>query len=406
MPKGVFIQDAKVMERFRTVVQDALPYSLKINKNISKLAQLILSTTHNSVSISTLKRLFLYPDATNPSLFTLDSICKTIGYGGWNEFMEKENQIASFKHLEILTTLRLNGYSNFEEFKNILSEFSASSHKYEIVLTLVKVAVQKDDVETLSKLFELPFFLENINYEPPQFYFAQDLGLILRESPKIRELVKYYARSVVAQEWYIERFVDEDNLNGYYGEMMELYHQYKTNLEAQLFYHCLMCVRDIQNGIYKSEHFDFLIHFRENEPVHFMPKLRRLAILMVYFNDNIEIKDSLLEEIPFLIKDIDLGDRSYIALILSHIIFYKKDHYILKLTIECLNLSQGNPQQNIHLYRNYNILKIYEAFVLLGEGKPNDAKAKLASYNPMYQCPYRQNLYNSHYEIVNAMINN
>ena len=404
MPKGVYIQDAKVMERFRTVVQNALPYSLKINKNISKLAQLIFSTTHNSVSVSTLKRLFLYPDETTPSLFTLDAICETIGFDDWNDFLAKDNRITDFEYLEIITMVRQNGYRDFEEFKEIISRFADTANKYEVTLALVQVAMAKQDIDTLSQLFDIPTVFNFVEYNSPHFFFTQELGLIFRNSPLFKDLIPIYAKHPVAQDSYIERFVDEDNLNGYYGEMLEHYHEHKQNLEAQLFYHCLMCQRDIQNGILKSPHFDFLIHFRETEAVHPIPKMRRLALLILYFINDKEIVDSLLEEIPLLIVNENQDLCLFVALIYCQIVFINQDHYALKRMFQYMNFTTNSYTQNINMLRYANLLKIYEAYVLLGDVKPHEAKSKLSTFNPLHQCPKTYNLHNKNFEIVNTMI--
>lgn len=403
MPKGVNIQDEKVMERFRTVVQNSLPFSLKINKNISVFSQLIHSKTKCNVSVSTLKRLFLYPDATVPSLYTLDLICKTIGLNGWKDFLESENQIAEFMHFEIMTTIKMNGYNGFDEFEKIILENASSPHIFEIIITLVKAAVKKDDTESLSKLFNISFFSREFTYEPNQYYFINEFGLIMREYSGIKYLMKFYARNANAQRLYIERYVDEDKLDGYYGEMLEIYHAHKKNLEAQLFYHSLMCMYDVENGKYNSPHFDFLLQFRETEPVHFVPKFRRLALLIVYFRHDNELIESLMDEIPLLIKNVDIGDRSFLALIFSQIVFVTKNHIAIKKMFEYLNLAHDISEENIHLHRNFNILKIYEAFVLLGDNKLQDARQKLNSHKT--HNPFRHNLFGKHYEIVNNLIN-
>jgi len=404
MPKGVNNQDAKVMERFRTVVQNALPYSLKINKNITQLAQKIYTTTHHSVSVSTLKRLFLYPDETNPSLFTLDAICKTIGFADWDDFLKKENPANDFEHFEIITMVRHNGYRDFEEFNQIISRFADTPNKYEVTLALVQVAVAKQDIDTLSQLFNIPNIFDVVEYNSPHFYFIQELGLIFRNSLLLKDLIPFYANHPIAQECYIERFVDEDNLNGYYGELLEEYHKHKKTLEAQLFFHCLMCQRDIENGNLKSPHFNFLIHFREKEPVHPIPKMRRLALLIYYFRNDKEIIDNLLEEIPVLVANENQDMRLYVALIFCQIVFINRDQHALKRMFEYMNFTTNIYTQNINMLRYANLLKIYEAFVLIGDGKPQEAKSKLSSFNPLHQCPKTYNLHNKNYEIVNTMI--
>lgn len=402
MPKGVSIQDEKVMERFRTVVQESLPYSLKINKNIPLFAQLIYKKTHKAVSASTLKRLFLYPDYTIPSLYTLDTICQAIGFAGWNNFINNEEQIVDCEHFEVITMIRNEGYKDFSEFKEIISKFVNTNHKYSVTLALVQAAVSKSDFETLSQLFDIPIILDPIEDNLPFFYFVQDLGLIFRNSDIIKKLTPYYAKHPIAQQAYIERFVDQDYLNGYYGDLLELYHQNKKTLEAQLFYHSLMCFRDIENGEFKSPHYDFLIHFRETEPVHSVPKMRRLALLVIYFHSDAEIVDSLLDELPGLTVGHNRETNTFMGLLFCQIVFFRCDHTVLKRMFEKMNISTNLVSQNIVSLRDLNLLKIYEAYYLYKEGNILEAKAKLNSINRMYQNPIK--CIKKHYEIVKAML--
>ena len=404
MPKGVFIQDKKVMERFRTAVQDSIPYSLNINKNISNFAQQISLKTRNTISESTLKRLFLYPDSTTPSLYTLDTVCKTIGFASWNDFLEKDKQITDFEHLEIIANIRQEGYQDFIEFKEIITRFAQTSYRFSVTLALVQAAVKKSDFDTLLQLFDLPCIFDIKFHDRPYFYFIQDLGLILRGVNFIEKLVPYYAKNPIAQQAYIERFVDLEYLNGYYGIMMELYHQHKKTQEAQLFYHVLMCMRDVENGVLKSLHYDYLIHFRETEPIHSFPKMRRLALLVIYFHHDAEIVDSILDEIPALMVGHHSESITFMALIFCQTVFLSCDHTVLKRLFDYMNICTDRVSQDILMLRDMNLLKIYEAYFLCKEGKIKEANAKLNSFNRMYQNPYMIIRYKMHYEIVKALI--
>ncbi len=404
MPKGVFIKDEKVMERFRSVVQDSIPYSLKINKNISKFAQLILLKTHNSVSESTLKRLFLYPDSTIPSLYTLDTICKAIGFADWDDFTEDLNQLSEYEHYEILSVLKYNGYKDWSDFKGIVNRFISTPYKYEIALLLIDVAIKKRDVESLTKIFDLPVLFEILHDNRPQYYFLQELGLKLRNSELIYDLIPHYAKHPVAQVAYIERTVDEDNLNGYYGALLEEYHKYKTNLEAKLFYHNLMYQRDRENGNHRTEHFNFLVNFRETELVHVIPKMRRLALLVAEFQNDADILESLLEEIPTLLPEDEENYKLHNAYVFCNIVFHTQNPYPIKRLLEQLNMNTDVYRRNIVTVRNLNLLKIYEAFVLLKENQPDLASAKLQTYNHLYFSPNHFNRYTQHYDMVNTMI--
>jgi hypothetical protein len=404
MPKGVDLKKETLMNTFLEVVQNSVPFSLKINKNFTKFSELIFSKTNKTVSVSTLKRLFIYIDQTAPSRYTLDLVCRTVGYKDWNDFVESQTQISDFNYKEILTCINNTGYRDLEEFIKLSTMFSYSDYQYDIILALLKVAVQRGDKEVLTHLFDLPVFDAEVNYLPPQYYFAQEMGLILRNSDIIMDLIPHYAKNAVAQRWYIERFVDEDHLHGYYGEMLTLYHLHKKTQEAQLFYHSLMCVRDIQNGVYKSDHFDYMTQFRESEPVFYIPKMRRLALLIVYFNDDKEVKQTLMDEFKHLLSTLNRFDYTYIALIFCNIVFYKEDHAIIKTALEAMELSRFKSDYNINLFRDLNMLQIFEAYVLLGDGKPREAKAKLQSFNSFYQIPYQQRMLNQHLGRINQMI--
>lgn len=405
MPRGAYIEDQEILKRFRLVVQASLTFSLNVNKNFILFEKLIYEKTQQVVSVSTLKRIFLYPAKSKPTLYTLDLICKTIGINDWNEFVNAENLHAEHKYQEVITMIRVIGYQDFNDFKKMISENIHTHGIFEITLALIKVAVQRNDFEVLSQLFDLPVFQVDINFYPPQFYFAQELGLILRESPIIKKLIPIYAKSPVAQIWYIERFVDEDNLDGYYGDMLEMYHIHKKNLEAQLFYHSLMCLRDMDNHIFTSKHLDFMLQFRETEPVHFLPKIRRLALLLYYFKEDAEVKESIQEEIALLIANESTLERSFMAVVISRIIFMTGDYRDLKRSIGSLNLPQKAVNDSINYYRDINILKIYEAYILLGEGKLQEAKAKLATYNPSFLCPYQHKKFVKDFRAIDYLIN-
>ena len=77
--------------------------------------------------------------------------------------------------------------------------------------------------------------------------------------------------------------------------------------------------------------------------------------------------------------------KTLIFIILSALnqknLHFKKVFYYMQLSHEV-------SFENIHLYRNLNILRIYEAFVLVGDKKPEEAKKKLLTYN--VRNPFRQ----------------
>ena len=130
MPKGIKVDDQLIIEKFKKKVANQLPFSLKINKNYSRFSDLILQKTETEVSVSTLKRLFLYDSDVTPSRNTLDLICKTIGIKDWDAFLNSSKDYTEFEHLEVIKSLELEGYRNKSDFKKIYEKFDYPEYKY------------------------------------------------------------------------------------------------------------------------------------------------------------------------------------------------------------------------------------------------------------------------------------
>lgn len=409
MPKGIRIKDRSILDLFRKTVESTLSFSLKINKNFGQFSSLIYDKTGNYISVSTLRRIFQYKSNTTPTLFTLDTICKAIDYTDWQAFEECTYINHEEEHYEMLTNLRYNGYQDADEFMRIFNDFVHTEFCYDITLALVQAAVRKADLPVLSKLFELPVIFDNDISERRKrkhLYFTQELGMTLRNNKNlIYKLIPIYGRSEFAYKNYIERFVDEEELNGYYGDLLEEYHKHKTNLEANLFYHCLMCQRDFENDDYASEHLRFLIDFKETEPVYFIPKIRRLALLIVHYYSTDKAKvEELLAQIPHTIHPEYESCNAYCAVKFSQLVFPLRDHNLLKRYMVYFNQPADKHYSNVFVKRNMNLLKIYEAYMFFCDGNLDLAEQKLNSYSPLYFFPNTHKLTKTHFEVTRRLI--
>lgn len=409
MPKGICIEDKSLLELFRRTVESYLPFSLKINKNFGQFSALIYEKTGNYLSVSTLRRVFQYKSPSIPTLFTLDTICKALDYADWQAFVNCAYKNHEEEHYEIISNLRYNGYEDADEFKRIFNDFVHTEFCYDITLALVQAAVRKADIPVLSTLFELPVVFDtNVSERRMRkhLYFTQELGMTLRNNKNlIYKLIPIYASNEFAYANYIERFVDEEELNGYYGDLLDEYHKHKTTPEANLFYHCLMCQRDFENGDFSSEHLHYLINFRETEPVYFIPKIRRLALLIAhYYSSNKTRVEQLLAEIPNTIHPEFESCNAYCAVKFSQLVFPLRDHTLIKRYLAYFNQPTERHYSNVFVKRNMNLLKIYEAYVLCCDGHHDLAEQKLRSYNHLYFFPNTQKLTKTHFEVVRRLI--
>jgi len=409
MPKGISIEDKSLLDLFRKTTESTLPFSLKINKNFGVLSTFIYDKTGNYVSVSTLRRVFQYESNSMPTLFTLDTICKAIDYTDWQGFVNCAYINHEEEHYEILSNLMHCGYQDIQEFMEIFNYFVHTDFVYEITLALIQAAVLKADFNVLSKIFELPVVFDTHFSKQrlrKHLYFTNEIGMSLRNNKAlIAKLTPIYSQNELAHANYIERFVDEEELNGYYGDLLEAYHKHKTTLEANLFYHCLMCQRDFENGDHASEHLAFLINFKETEPVYFIPKIRRLALLIVhYYHINKAKVEKLLTQIPTTIHPEFESCNAFSAFKFCHLVFSLRDHTIIKRYLKYFNQSTDKHYNNVFVKRNMNMLKIYEAYILCCEGKPVLAEQKLDSYNRLYFYPNSKQLTDTHIDVVRRLI--
>lgn len=407
MPRGYTVSDKEIIEQFKATVQNSLPFSLKVNKNLAYLADLIEERTSKSMSVSTLRRIFQNSNKIMPSLFTLDVLSMTIGYKDWNDFLKKKINLSEKEHTEILLTIKHEGYNNLSDIVDIIERFAFSKHLNEIALALIEKAVEKQDFEVLSRIFDLPHIFRIVEDYQTTHYFILQVGLILRNSALIEKLAPVYARHPVAQKMYIERFIDEEKLNGYYGVMLEHYHRHKTSPNDLMFYHTLMYQRDVENNIKNSPHLDFLINHKNTDAILPYLKMRRIAMLLIYYNQNEEQSRLLTEEIPAILDLTNSDLKLFIVLIFAQLIFQKCNYRITEKVLHLVNIEDflsGKHTRDILTLRNFNILKIYIAYISYQNGKIEEARKIFSSFNKFYRSGFSLKQYEQHYNIVAKLL--
>jgi len=305
MPKGLQNINPEILERLRIKVSYSGPFPLNSNKDYDHLSAFIFEKTGAMLSNSTLRRVFQFNNDTHPTKITLDLICKSIGYTDWDDFIEKDGNQAQFDLSQHITMFRLRGLRDHAQTLQTLEEYSSHSNFFNLLDAIVQLAISNRDIEFLSKIFELDIVFERNHSRVTLTYFIHNLVIGLNQSGLMPELIEYYGKDPKAQIYMVEWFVDEDNLSGYYHNLLQVYHRYKTTPEAILFYHCLMYQRALENNLTTQPHLDFIRQFSDEIPVHHIPKGRSLAILMLEAGQDREATARLLEKTRHLFQHID-----------------------------------------------------------------------------------------------------
>lgn len=404
MPKGVQNTNPEILEKLKLKVAQMLAVPLNSNKSYDLLTHAIFEHTGALLSNSTLRRVFQYECGNHPTKSTLDLICKSIEFRDWDDFIEKEKKLLQSDLSQLITMFKLQGLGEHGKTKQILEKFSTHPNFLNLLDNIVQIAITNRDVEFLSKLFELEGLFDS-THDPIQIiYFMQKLVIGLNQSGLMNELVGYYGANPKAHVYMVEWFVDEDNLNGYYYQLLQIYHHHKTTPEALLFYNCLMYQYALENNLATSPWIDFIRQFNSTEPIHHIPMGRRFAILMLESVDPGET-DDILNKTRDLFRNLNDIETITTALYMVKFLFYKrKDEMIDKVLLLTPDISGAD--KNIDDLTNINQVKIYRSYSFYQKGEKEKALSKLNEFDPLLVQAFIYNHIMNDYRVISDLITN
>jgi hypothetical protein len=403
MPKGLHRIDLVILERFRAKVAQTLNLSLNSNKNYDYFSQFIFQKTHVQVSPSTLRRVFQYDSHHIPTKSTLDLVSQSIGFVNWNDFIEKEQTLSQYDISQLISAIQLGGNPDQEQITKQIVKFKNCSNLFNLLEVIVQAAIAKRDIKLLSELFDLPdiFTLEQDSLKI--YFFVHNLVSRLNQAGLMSELIPYYGASTKAQVFLVEWYVDEDNLNGYYYDLLQEYHKHKTNLEAQLFYNCLM----YQHAILKDQSiqpwFDSVRDFVETEPVHPIPKARRLGTLMLETEPNAPFDELLMQEVSTFFEQLNEDDKIVTALKMIRLLYIKRRASLITFVLKFVPNIIG-IEKNIWARININQLRIYRAYSYLSTSEKENAKKELEQFDSFLVNNFIHNIIMNDYNSVVKLI--
>lgn len=369
-----------MLDRFRTKVAQTLNLSLNSNKNYDYFSRFIFEKTHIQVSPSTLRRVFQYDSHHIPTKSTLDLISQSIGFVNWNDFIEKEQTLSQYDISQLISAIQLGGIPNNKQIIEQVAKFINCPYLFNLLEAIVQVAIAKRDVKLLGGLFELDDIFTFEQDSLKIYFFVHNLVSRLNQAGLMSELIPFYGASTKAQVFLVEWYVDEDNLVGYYYDLLQEYHKHKINLEAQLFYNCLMYQHATLKNQSTQPWFDSIRDFKETEPVHPIPKARRLGALMLETKPDTPINESLKQEISTFFEQLNDDDKIVTALKMVRLLYIKRRANLITFVLSFVPNTNG-IEKNIWTRININQLKIYRAYSFLSANNNEKAKEELEQFD-------------------------
>lgn len=269
--------------------------------------------------------------------------------------------------------------------------------------TIVQAAIKSRDVSFLKEIFDLPGVFDHERDLTDIFYFTHSLVMGLTQSGLMPQLIDAYGKNPLAHAHLVECYVDEDNLNGYYNDLLQVYHQHKRTPQALLFYNCLMYQRAIEHNLPKNPWADLILNFDETIQVHHIPGGRRLAILLLEANGKEAIIAATLKKTRDLFHKLNEEQKINAALYMVKLLFYSRNDELLH---EILSYAPDINSHNKHIWDRINInqIKIYRAYSLIKKGDKTNALHKLDEFNPVFVDAFIYNHIMNDYREICALL--
>jgi hypothetical protein len=251
MPKFIHVSEderlflrKKIEEKFNLKISNT--YDCKL------LSEFIFKENNILISYNTLRRIFnITPNSTFPSLYTLDLLSKLIGFSDFMSLREyRINSNRDFIH-ENLHLFNFSDKINTTTLHEII--LLLNDDQWENIYqmrALIDIFIKKDEVEFISFFFTK--VIEENDWEKMYKYYVafQPIHMAaMSGNMLIIDLIKKNINnSKIVQQVLLQLYVEEDNLENYYGEWLNSFTNYLTS-DMEIFSTCLK----IQHHYIKKE---------------------------------------------------------------------------------------------------------------------------------------------------------
>ena len=232
----------------RNEITKAWGRSVKTQRDCVALSEAIFAKTGNKVASHTLRRFFgLVSFDGQFRKSTLDNLANFVGYGSCDEFLDRLKNEEDM--VELLVRLQVQNVEIDEYYINRLIERDISMEAVMMAGHLINLRLEQNDHERIVRLFQA---LEPVDagrhmyyaiisvfahYVGPKFHLVNDKAFIERlmnETPFINLVLSFY--------------VPVMELNGAYGQHIEMMLSASNKAEHQAFGHSLLATRALLEG--------------------------------------------------------------------------------------------------------------------------------------------------------------
>ncbi len=192
-----------------------------------RLSDELVSRARISISYNTLRRLFgIIKGSQQASRFTLDSLSKSLGYSDFDNFQVAVNQFEVDYFNQLLILNRLKKRKDDEIILRIVHDFQfASWDEVYQLKSIVDLCLEVENYSLLANIFQLESFNLRSDEVIWKLYVSFQSIFIqckLGNLQVIDFIAQLMPTNEMAQRTLLQLYVDEDELDGYYGQWLAL----------------------------------------------------------------------------------------------------------------------------------------------------------------------------------------
>jgi hypothetical protein len=296
MPKSVQVTEEERLFLLKSI-EETYRLQIKSANDCELLSQIIFKETSNLISYNTLRRFFkILPNSNFPSLYTVNILSKIIGFKDFNTLREyRINSNRDFIH-ENLHLFNFSDQINTSTLKEIIPLLNEDQWEniYQI-RSLIDLFIKKDKIEFISIFFKKD--IDENDWEKMYKYYVAFQPIHIGAKLENKGLINFIKNSInnskLIQLVLLQLYVEEDNLEGYYGEWINSCSIYLTS-DMEIFSACMKIqLHFLKNeaSLVKNvlEHLNSLIKNYKNK-IHPIILGRVAAWNFIIFNDSNYLK--------------------------------------------------------------------------------------------------------------------
>ena len=285
-------------------VQKKAFVNVKSVRDVKILKADIELVTGLQISYNTLRRLFGFLDRTAPSLTTLNTLARYLGFRSYGNYLNSKSNFDDWYFHQKLLHIQALGVITPENVE-LLNARLLNSRNVVSIATFIAFFVEREDLNSLLVIFN-GLVQDEINIGPiMQFATIVSQAFLRLPAEKAKDLYKEMLPLDAFRNMVPLMYIDYNNLNGLYGDVVFLIKGLKSNVSDIFFSSLITEYRLFYNGIGIQNK---AIKLPKNSNVLNQTLMGRYYGYKVFANDGVD--PNLVKEIKWQCKKINMSSFS------------------------------------------------------------------------------------------------